>query len=492
MIHTLKVSIHSRGKGHSATAGIAYRVGANLIDLDANWHNFSRRKPEVIEHGLAGGDFDDPQEWAHAIEATETRKNSQLYRDVQLGLPHELDEDKQIRLAREWAGAKAAEYGTSACWAVHRPSEEGDGRNTHAHILLATRTLTTTRSFAGGKKIRSIDAATLKRWHGEWDVLQKQACANAGVEYEPIPDPEFHPGLHLGPEATALERAAAEKESKEREKAKEEEGENAPEEPVHKRRSVRELLTYTKGVTVRGREWLTFDRLIKAVRSAQQRLERTREEITEWLAEWAEAPAQPAVERDRDSLRGAILGTAEPAEPTAVEPADATTAKSSASAPRPEAPAPVPQPDRRRKRRRRKRAHAEDKSPTPKPQQQPDPTLLDAYEAGWSDAHEAFAKFVAWLPREDGKSLWTDYEDWTGGPSDPGESDPAGDTHEAAYDAGDAAGHDRVDQYLDSLPMDIQVQVRESLLDWKRRGQPTGEPRDELDNNAGSASGLQP
>ena len=132
------------------------------------------------------------------------------------------------------------------------------------------------------------------------------------------------------------------------------------------------------------------------------------------------------------------MGTAEPPEQTAVEPADASTAKSSASAPKPEAPAPVPQPDRRRKRRRRKRAHAEDKSPTPKPQPQLDPTLLDAYEA----------------------------------------------------DARDGGG--RVDAFLRDLPDEIQQRIDDFHLDWERRGHPTGEPRDELDNNAGSAPGIQP
>ena len=480
MIHTLKVSIHSRGRGHSATAGVAYRCGVDLIDLpDGKAHEYGHRKDEVIKHGIACGDFDSPQEWANAIEESETRINSQFYRDIQLGLPHELDEDKQIQLAREWAVEKANEYGTSACWAVHRPSEAGDERNCHAHILLATRKLTAERSFVGGEKHRSIDAAALKRWHDEWDGMQTQACKEAGVDFVPIPDPNGHPGVHLGPQATAFERqVAARKDARRRTNVATQRRQKRRRQKPPKRRSIPDLLLFTGGITDRGKEWLIIKWLVKSVRSAYQAVERTGEEIKDALRPAAKPPAQPAAER-------VVATSSDDSE---------TTAKSSASAPKPEAPAPVPQPDRRRKRRRRKRAPAQDKSPSERltPPSQPDPTLLDAYEAGWSDAHKDFAEFVDRLASEDREGVGDHFLDWTDEnafrelPEYPSETETVD-----AYESGVRAANVRVDRCLLDLPDDIQERIQTAYLDWKRGGDPV-EPLGDLDNNVGSTPGNQP
>ena len=138
----LDVAIHTRAKRHSATAGVAYRVGADLIEgPTGEEHCYAHRADDVIEYDIAGGVFSCAQTWADAIEEAETRRNSQFYRDVRIALPCELPRKRQLDLARQWSDYLAERYETSVLYAVHRPARKSDQRNIHGHMLLPTRKL---------------------------------------------------------------------------------------------------------------------------------------------------------------------------------------------------------------------------------------------------------------------------------------------------------------------------------------------------------------
>ena len=75
--------------------------------------------------------------WNRAEEA-ETRKNSQVAREVRVALPHELTHAQRVELVRDYAQVQFVDRGMVADIALHAPGREGDERNHHAHILLST------------------------------------------------------------------------------------------------------------------------------------------------------------------------------------------------------------------------------------------------------------------------------------------------------------------------------------------------------------------
>ena len=84
--------------------------------------------------------------WAHdraalwnAVEAAETRKNSQVAREIRVALPAELDHGQRAQLVRDFCQRQFVDRSMVADIALHAPGREGDDRNYHAHILLTTR-----------------------------------------------------------------------------------------------------------------------------------------------------------------------------------------------------------------------------------------------------------------------------------------------------------------------------------------------------------------
>ena len=63
------------------------------------------------------------------------RANGRVYREIEFALPRELDQEEQIRLAREFAQDVTWEHGLAYTLAVH----EGRGSNPHAHLMLCER-----------------------------------------------------------------------------------------------------------------------------------------------------------------------------------------------------------------------------------------------------------------------------------------------------------------------------------------------------------------
>lgn len=160
-IFHLDVSTISRSAGRSAVAAAAYRAGARLLDArTGEVFDFARR------HGIAQSFIAAPAgapAWAddrnalwNAAEAAETRKNSTVAREWLVALPAELDAEARTQLVRDLAAELVRRYGVAVDAAIHAPSERGDDRNHHAHLLTSTRTLT---AEGLGAKTRVLDAA---------------------------------------------------------------------------------------------------------------------------------------------------------------------------------------------------------------------------------------------------------------------------------------------------------------------------------------------
>ncbi|MFK3691108.1 Ti-type conjugative transfer relaxase TraA [Agrobacterium tumefaciens] len=150
-IYHLSTKPVSRSSGRSAVASAAYRCAVLLTNhRDGLVHDFTRKegvehKEIVLPDGLSA-------EWAldrsalwNAAEFAEKRKDARVAREFEIALPHELSPEGRLKAARAFAQDLANRYGAAVDFAIHSPSEHGDIRNYHAHVLMTTRQLGKTR-----------------------------------------------------------------------------------------------------------------------------------------------------------------------------------------------------------------------------------------------------------------------------------------------------------------------------------------------------------
>ncbi|MBK7361502.1 MAG: MobA/MobL family protein [Micavibrio sp.] len=220
-IYHCSLRIFSRSEGHSAVAAAAYRAGALLRDeRTGRIHRYGKR------HGVMGAfilapksapqKFQDRAVLWNAAEASETRKNSRVAREVILALPHELTDTERKALASDMALYLVERYRVAVDVAVHSPVA-GDGhdpRNHHAHLLFTTREIT---SEGFGAKTRILDDKQAGPQEVEllrevWETLANDALARAGFSGVKIDRRTLEgqgidriPQTHIGPEAKASE-----------------------------------------------------------------------------------------------------------------------------------------------------------------------------------------------------------------------------------------------------------------------------------------------
>ena len=181
----------SRSQGRSATAAIAYRVAERIED---------RRTGLVFDYAARGGvDHteilapDHAPDWVrdrselwNRVEESETRKNSQVAREVRVALPDELTHAQRVALVRDYAQAQFVDRGMVADIALHAPGREGDERNHHAHILLTTREIDAEGSVPGGgftTKNRDWNKVeVLEGWREAWARDSNAALERASIE----------------------------------------------------------------------------------------------------------------------------------------------------------------------------------------------------------------------------------------------------------------------------------------------------------------------
>lgn len=217
----LSAQVISRGSGQSAVAAAAYRSGQSLHDSRTDQvHDYSRKSGILHTEILAPDNAPDwmrnrEQLW-NAVEAAESRKNSQLARELQLSLPHELSHDERVDLVRRYVGEQFVAQGMIADIAIHAPDRRGDQRNHHAHIMLSMRELAGD-GFSGKKatpKARAWNSPEqLEAWREQWAAYQNKEFERRGLEVR-VDHRSFQrrgidrePTKHLGPTASQMERS---------------------------------------------------------------------------------------------------------------------------------------------------------------------------------------------------------------------------------------------------------------------------------------------
>jgi len=188
-IYHCSLKVFSRSEGHSAVAAAAYRSGSILRDERAGkTHRYQNRSgvadtfilapPHAPKNLLTRAVL-----W-NAAEASETRKNSRVAREVILALPHELSDKARAELSCDMGLYLIERYRVAVDVAVHSPCE-GDGhdpRNHHAHLLFTTREVT---KDGLGAKTRILDDKVSGPQEIEiirevWETLANDALERAG------------------------------------------------------------------------------------------------------------------------------------------------------------------------------------------------------------------------------------------------------------------------------------------------------------------------
>lgn len=184
-IYHLRATIISRSQGRSATAAAAYRVADRIED---------RRTGLVFDYAARGGvDHteilapDHAPDWVrdrselwNRVEESETRKNSQVAREIRVALPDELTHAQRVALVRDYAQAQFVDQGMVADIALHAPGREGDERNHHAHILLTTRELDVSGFTTKNRDWNKVEV--LEGWREAWAWDSNAALERAGIE----------------------------------------------------------------------------------------------------------------------------------------------------------------------------------------------------------------------------------------------------------------------------------------------------------------------
>jgi MobA/MobL family len=219
-IFHLSAVMHSRGKGHSAVAGAAYRARDAMIDQrTGERHNYSRNAGDVLFAGIyAPKDApewtrDRAQLWNH-VEAFEKRRDAQLARVFDIALPHELTLEQNRRLLQDWVRDNFTRKGLIADAVIHAADRKGDQRNTHAHVAVVLRKLDGTEFAARKERPATNDErlAELESWRASWEKLANRHLERAGVDARidrrtlKEQGIEAEPTRHLGPTATEMEK----------------------------------------------------------------------------------------------------------------------------------------------------------------------------------------------------------------------------------------------------------------------------------------------
>ena len=162
---------------------IPYRSASHIEDHRTGL-SFDYRARSGVDHVEILAPAHAP-EWAqdraalwNAVEAAETRKNSQVAREIRVALPAELDHGQRVELVRDFCQRQFVDQGMVADIALHAPGREGDDRNHHAHILLTTREIAADGFTTKNRDWNAVEV--LEGWREAWAQDANLAMELAG------------------------------------------------------------------------------------------------------------------------------------------------------------------------------------------------------------------------------------------------------------------------------------------------------------------------
>ncbi len=216
----LEVKVVGKGpNGRTACGSSAYRSCDKVIDNAGNVHNFRNKRGHVaggieLPEGASEELLNRETLWQRH-ELKDVRKDAELFREVQVTFPNELDYDTCVSILKELS-KPLTEKGMCIQWDVHdNKATKTKPRNLHAHLMITMRELNADGTF--GNKNRSwnkynggLNIADMLR--PEAARLMNEALEAIGsskmVEHESYIERGIDkiPQKHMGAAATAMER----------------------------------------------------------------------------------------------------------------------------------------------------------------------------------------------------------------------------------------------------------------------------------------------
>jgi Ti-type conjugative transfer relaxase TraA len=180
-IYHLTAKVISRARGQSIAAAAAYRSGSALRDerygITHNYtHNPGVAHSEIMAPAAAPAWVYDRQTLWNRVEAGERRKDSQLARALEIGLPVELSHMESVALVRDYLAQEFVSKGMIADFCIRR----NDPNNPYVHVLLTLREAT---PLGFGPKMRHWNRkSNLLDWRSAWAERANRHLARAGHE----------------------------------------------------------------------------------------------------------------------------------------------------------------------------------------------------------------------------------------------------------------------------------------------------------------------
>ena len=179
-IYHLTASVISRARGQSAVAAAAYRSGTALRDERYGiTHRYGRARGAAAHSEIMAPDEAPP--WArdrevlwNRVEAAELRKDAQLARVIEVGLPIELTAGECVALVREYVAMEFVSRGMIADLCIRRDNPA----NPQAQMLLTLRRVAA--SGFGPKERTWNGKSTLLEWRSAWALRANEHLAVAG------------------------------------------------------------------------------------------------------------------------------------------------------------------------------------------------------------------------------------------------------------------------------------------------------------------------
>ena len=179
----LSAKVIGRSSGRSSVAAAAYRSGSRLRDdRTGQDHDYTRKggveHSEIVAPTNAPAWMLDRAALWNAVERIEKRRDAQLAREIELGLPREVAVERRAGVVREFVEAQFVSQGMIADFAIHNGRARDGGEQPHAHVMLTTREL---MGEGFGKKEREWNGTDkLEGWRERWAEHVNQELARDG------------------------------------------------------------------------------------------------------------------------------------------------------------------------------------------------------------------------------------------------------------------------------------------------------------------------
>lgn len=193
----------SKANGQSATAKAAYNSASRIKDFKENeFKDYSNKQcdySEILLPNNADDKFKDREYLWNKVNDVENRKNSQVAREIIIGLPNEFDPNSNIELAKEFAESLSNE-GMIVDLNIHKINDE----NPHAHLLCTLRGLDKNNEFEPKRKgndyIRDWNTNDKhNEWRKRWETVQNKHLEMNGFSVRVSADSYKNQNIDLEP-----------------------------------------------------------------------------------------------------------------------------------------------------------------------------------------------------------------------------------------------------------------------------------------------------